>query len=59
VARRDKAPSSEAARKYLDDAIRRHKESGGEKAVPKDAYDRALTRIAKTVTEFRALGKRA
>jgi hypothetical protein len=58
VASRDKAPSSEAARKYLDDAIRRHKESGAEKAVPKDAYDRALTRIAKTVTEFRALGKR-
>jgi len=58
VASRHKAHSSEAARKYLDDAIRRHKESGDEKAVPKDAYERALTRIAKTVTEFRALGKR-
>ncbi len=53
-----RSESSEAARKYLDDAIRRHKDSGDEKAVPKDAYERALTRIAKTVTEFRALGKR-
>ena len=59
MAGRDKAPSSEVARKYLDDAIRRHKDSGDEKTVPKDAYERALTRIAKTVTEFRALGKRA
>ena len=55
---KDRERSSEAARKYLDDAIRRHKDSGDEKAVPKDAYERALTRIAKTVTEFRALGKR-
>ena len=55
---RDRDRSSDAARKYLDDAIRRHKVSGDEKAVPKEAYERALTRIAKTVTEFRALGKR-
>ena len=57
--RRDEAESSEAARKYLDDAIRRHRDSGETKSVPKDVYQRALTRIAKTVSEFQALGKRA
>jgi hypothetical protein len=51
--------SSEAARKYLDDAIRRHRDSGDKKSVPKDVYQRALTRIAKTVIEFQALGRRA
>jgi len=58
VGKAPRSESSEAARKYLDDAIRRHKDSGNEKAVPKDAYERALTRLAKTVNEFRALGKR-
>ena len=57
--RRDSDRSSEAARKYLDDAIRRHKGSGDKESVPKDVYERALTRIAKTVSEFQALGKRA
>ena len=50
--RRDEAESSEAARKYLDDAIRRHRDSGETKSVPKDVYQRALTRIAKTVSDL-------
>ena len=55
---KDKERSSDAARRYLDDAIRRHRESGDEEAVPDDVYERALSRVAKAVTEFRALGKR-
>jgi len=55
---KDREQSSDAARKYLDDAIRRHQESGDEEAVPDDVYERALNRVAKAVTEFRALGKR-
>jgi hypothetical protein len=59
LGRRGESESSEAARKYLDEAIRRHKDSGDKKAVPKDVYQRALTSIAKTVSEFQALGKGA
>lgn len=59
MAKADRTESTQAARKYLDEAIRRHKESGDKKGVPKDVYQRALTRAAKTVAEFRALGKRA
>lgn len=59
MGRRGESESSEAARKYLDDAIRRHKDSGDKKLVPKDVYQRALTSIAKTVSEFQSLGKHA
>jgi len=58
VAKEGSGQSTEAARKYLDDAIRRHKQAGNKKSVPRDVYDRALSRMAKTATEFQALRER-
>jgi len=58
VDRKDRDASSEEARKYLDDAIRRHQESGDQDVVPDEVYERALNRVAKAVTEFRSAGKR-
>ena len=57
MAKESSGGSAEAARKYLDDAIRRHKQAGDKKSVPRDVYDRALSRMAKTATEFQALRK--
>jgi hypothetical protein len=48
----------DAARRYLDDAIRRHKQRGDDQAVPRDVYDRALIRTAETVSEFQELVRR-
>jgi hypothetical protein len=48
---------SAAARRYIDEAIRRHRESGDDQAVPKDVYQRALHRTAKAYREFRRLGR--
>ena len=56
--RKDRDASSEEARRYLDDAIRRHQESGDQDVVPDDVYERALSRVTKAVTEFRSAGKR-
>jgi hypothetical protein len=47
-----------AARRYLDDAIRRHKQLGDDQPVPRDVYDRALSRTAETVSEFQELDRR-
>ena len=49
---------TEAAREYLDAAIRRHREFGDDQGVPQDVYERALTRATETLVEFRELGNR-
>jgi hypothetical protein len=57
VERRD--PGAEA-KKYLDDAILRHRQFGDDQgSVPRSVYDRALSRTTRTVREFERLGRKA
>ncbi len=53
-----KGNANSAARKYLDQAISRHRKLGDDKSVPKAVYDKALSRTARTYEEFERLGKR-
>jgi hypothetical protein len=51
--------SKAEARKYLDNAIDRHRKLGDDKRVPRHVYDRALSRTTRTVKEFERLGRRS
>jgi hypothetical protein len=47
------------AKRYLDDAITRHRENGDSQRVPRAVYDRALSRTTRTVREFERIERKA